>query len=127
MPFVRTPAVLRLATAAARPLARGPAAAGRRRPFHATARAPVAVGDRLPDVELMETSPGNKVNLAHELARGKALIVGVPAAFSAYFCSSLPLFKTPPPGRRCGTSADKLCHRPGPACSESHIPGYISS
>jgi len=47
------------------------------------------------DVELMESSPGNKVNLSKELAgKPKGLIIGVPAAFS-------------------------------PACSSSHIPGYI--
>jgi 2-Cys peroxiredoxin 5 len=90
MPLARA-ATLRLAAAAARPLARGPAAASAVRPFHATARAPVSVGDRLPDVELMETSPGTKVNLARELARGKALIVGVPAAFSAFFSSPEPM------------------------------------
>ena len=54
-------------------------------PFHATARANVKVGDSLPDLEvLMESSPGSKVNLAKELGpgSGKAVIVGVPAAFS---------------------------------------------
>ncbi|PSN64436.1 AhpC/TSA family protein [Corynespora cassiicola Philippines] len=66
-----------------------------RRLFHASAPAWVKVGDRLPDVDLMEGSPGNKVNLAKEL-KGKGLIIGVPAAYS-------------------------------PACSESHIPGYINS
>jgi 2-Cys peroxiredoxin 5 len=74
------PAALRLAAQAAR----RPAAAASRRAFHATARSKVAVGSRLPDVDLMETSPGNKVNLARELAHGKALIVGVPAAFSSF-------------------------------------------
>ncbi|KAF2268475.1 AhpC/TSA family protein [Lojkania enalia] len=64
-------------------------------PFHASAPARVNVGDRIPDVDLHEGSPGNKVNLAKQLT-GKGLIIGVPAAFS-------------------------------PACSESHIPGYINS
>ncbi|KAF2649400.1 AhpC/TSA family protein [Lophiostoma macrostomum CBS 122681] len=41
----------------------------------------VAVGDRIPNVELMEGSPGNKVNIAKEL-EGKGLVIGVPAAFS---------------------------------------------
>jgi 2-Cys peroxiredoxin 5 len=41
----------------------------------------VAVGDPLPDVDLVENSPGHKVNLRKEL-RGKGLIIGVPAAFS---------------------------------------------
>lgn len=49
--------------------------------FHSSARALVKVGDSIPDVDLMEGSPGNKVNLAKEL-KGKGVIVGVPAAFS---------------------------------------------
>ncbi|KAL2355167.1 hypothetical protein BJ546DRAFT_676428 [Cryomyces antarcticus] len=49
--------------------------------FHSTSRAFVKTGDSVPDVELMENSPGNKVNLAKEL-KGKGLIIGVPAAFS---------------------------------------------
>ncbi|KAK4548836.1 hypothetical protein LTR36_008609 [Oleoguttula mirabilis] len=49
--------------------------------FHATARPLVKVGDAVPDVELMENSPGNKVSIAQEL-KGKGLIIGVPAAFS---------------------------------------------
>lgn len=39
------------------------------------------VGDALPNVELMENSPGNKVNLSQEL-KGKGVVIGVPAAFS---------------------------------------------
>src|ERR1700761_7175423 len=50
--------------------------------FHNTARAMVQVGDSVPSVELMEGSPGNKVNLATELASGNGLIIGVPAAYS---------------------------------------------
>lgn len=42
----------------------------------------VKVGDKIPDVDLNESSPGDKVNLAKELATGKGLIIGVPAAFS---------------------------------------------
>lgn len=45
--------------------------------FHASAPAFVKVGDKLPDVELVEGSPGNKVNLAKELT-GKGVIVGEP-------------------------------------------------
>jgi len=63
--------------------------------FHSsTRRAFVKVGDAIPSVELVEKSPGNKVNLKDEI-KGRALIIGVPAAFS-------------------------------PACSNSHIPGYIN-
>ena len=49
--------------------------------FHASRPAWVAVGSALPDVDLVEHSPGNKVNLFNEI-KGKALIIGVPAAFS---------------------------------------------
>lgn len=50
--------------------------------FHATRPAFVKVGDRVPDLDLVESSPGNKVNLSKELTSGKGLIIGVPAAFS---------------------------------------------
>ncbi|KAL8732919.1 MAG: hypothetical protein Q9181_003786 [Wetmoreana brouardii] len=52
-----------------------------RRTFTTTSPAFVGVGDRIPDIELVEGSPGNKVNLAKEL-KGKGVIIGVPAAFS---------------------------------------------
>jgi len=52
------------------------------RSFHSSARAFIKVGDKLPDLNvLVENSPGNKVNLS-EFTTGKALIIGVPAAFS---------------------------------------------
>ncbi|OCK82004.1 Redoxin [Lepidopterella palustris CBS 459.81] len=63
--------------------------------FHSSAPVFVKIGDSIPDVKLMENSPGNTVSLAKEL-KGKGVIIGVPAAYS-------------------------------PACSESHIPGYINS
>lgn len=44
----------------------------------------VKVGDSIPSVDLVEGSPGDKVNLSKELASGKGLIIGVPAAFSKY-------------------------------------------
>lgn len=43
--------------------------------FHSSAPAFVKVGDKIPDVELMEGSPGNKVSIAEEL-KGKGLIIG---------------------------------------------------
>jgi 2-Cys peroxiredoxin 5 len=49
-------------------------AAGRRL-FHASAPAFVSVGDKLPAVDLVEGSPGNKVNLTKELT-GKGVIIG---------------------------------------------------
>ncbi|KAI0534752.1 AhpC/TSA family protein [Xylaria digitata] len=50
------------------------------RQFHATPRAFVQVGDAVPDIDLHEDSPANKVNLAKEF--GSGVIIGVPAAFS---------------------------------------------
>ncbi len=52
------------------------------RAFHSSSRAFIKVGDKLPNPDvLVESSPGNKVNLS-ETIKGKALIIGVPAAFS---------------------------------------------
>ena len=56
---------------AARALFAGPL----RSHFHSTSRAFVRVGDKIPDVELMENSPGNKISLAREL-KGKGVIIG---------------------------------------------------
>ncbi|KAF8849106.1 Redoxin [Acephala macrosclerotiorum] len=42
----------------------------------------VKAGDSIPNVELFEKEPGNKVNLAEEFGSGNGLIIGVPAAFS---------------------------------------------
>ncbi|KAF2772534.1 Redoxin [Teratosphaeria nubilosa] len=52
------------------------------RAFHLSPRCFVEVGDAVPDIELREDSPGNKVSIAKEAAKGKGLIIGVPAAFS---------------------------------------------
>lgn len=49
--------------------------------FHSSRPNFVKVGDAIPSIELMETSPGSKVNLAKELS-GKGVIIGVPGAFS---------------------------------------------
>jgi 2-Cys peroxiredoxin 5 len=58
------------------------------RAFHSSSRAFIKVGDKIPNLEvLVEGSPANKVNL-REAAKGKALIIGVPAAFSK-FCPFL--------------------------------------
>lgn len=56
------------------------------RSFHASAPIMVKVGDSIPDIELMEDSPGNKVSIAKSLT-GKGLIIGVPAAFSKILVS----------------------------------------
>ncbi|KIW27941.1 uncharacterized protein PV07_07636 [Cladophialophora immunda] len=52
------------------------------RPFSSTSAIMVKQGDSIPNIDLYEDSPGNKVNLAKELSSGKGLIIGVPAAFS---------------------------------------------
>lgn len=53
------------------------------RTFHSSPRALVKVGDAIPDLNVLaEGSPGNKINMAEEVRGGKALIIGVPAAFS---------------------------------------------
>lgn len=70
-----TTALRRLALNASRPT----------RAFHSSARAFIKVGDKLPNLDvLVENSPGNKVNLIEQIKSGKALIIGVPAAFSKY-------------------------------------------
>ncbi|EGV62875.1 peroxiredoxin Ahp1 [Yamadazyma tenuis] len=42
----------------------------------------VKVGDKIPQIPLALESPGNQFVLANEIKSGKALIVGVPGAFS---------------------------------------------
>ncbi|MCJ1331540.1 hypothetical protein MMC10_008231 [Thelotrema lepadinum] len=66
-----------------RPLSRTSTAI-RSRSFHSSSPRFVKVGDRLPNLAeaLVESSPGNKVNLAEELGSGKSIVIGVPAAFS---------------------------------------------
>lgn len=75
-----------------------------RRLFSTTSPAFVNRGDAIPDLDLVEGSPGNKVNLAKEL-KGKGLIIGVPAAFSTY------IFKIPGPGRQ-GRVHPSTCVKP---------------
>ncbi|KAI1183504.1 Redoxin [Nemania serpens] len=87
--FRRMPMAMRGVTA--------PAAAAAPRQFHSSPRVFVKVGDAIPDVELQEESPANKVNLAKEFGTGvdKGVIIGVPAAFSG-------------------------------SCSQKHVPSYIN-
>ncbi|CAF9914325.1 MAG: hypothetical protein GOMPHAMPRED_008131 [Gomphillus americanus] len=42
----------------------------------------VKVGDSIPSVPVTISKPDNKVDLSQELASGKGVIIGVPAAFS---------------------------------------------
>lgn len=74
-----------------------PRAFGAARSFQSSARFNVKVGDAIPNIELVESSPGNKVNIAKEL-QGKGIIVGVPAAFSTSpMVPVAPGFPSPPP------------------------------
>ena len=57
--------------------------------FTTSLRYNVKVGDAIPSVELMEGSPGNKVDLSKELADTKGLIIGVPAAYSTFLLETL--------------------------------------
>lgn len=67
-----------------------------RRTFLTTRPAFIKAGDSIPPNELMENTPGTKVNLAEEIKnKGDALIIGVPAAFSG-------------------------------SCSSTHVPSYIN-
>ncbi|SGZ51943.1 CIC11C00000002941 [Sungouiella intermedia] len=50
--------------------------------FSGSAARFVAVGDKIPSATLFEGSPGNDVNLAEDAASGKAVVIGVPGAFS---------------------------------------------
>ncbi|EFE41588.1 hypothetical protein TRV_03687 [Trichophyton verrucosum HKI 0517] len=53
------------------------------RAFHSSRPLAVSQGDSIPDLDVLtENSPGNKVNLASELASGKGVIVGTPGAFT---------------------------------------------
>jgi 2-Cys peroxiredoxin 5 len=88
-----------------------------RRLFHASAPAFVKVGDKLPNVELMENSPGNKVNIANELKTGKGLIIGK-------LIGPLLQLSTTKTNWTLWTGVPAAY---SPACSENHIPGYINS
>lgn len=56
------------------------------RTFHSTRPAFVKAGDSIPNLDLTEGSPANKVNLAEEFSSSNGLIIGVPGAFSTYMC-----------------------------------------
>lgn len=47
-----------------------------------TAVLQVQVGDSVPNVELWEDNPRNKINIKDELASGNNLVIGIPAAYS---------------------------------------------
>lgn len=99
--------------------------------FHPTLATMVKVGDPIPSVELMEASPGDKVDLSKEL-KGKGLIIGVPAAFSKLPAHNSS-YVTPRQvtslccTRRDTCSASLADSRPGPSCSATHVPGYTNS
>jgi hypothetical protein len=72
------PLILKIAMFALRRLSHAPARrlAATTAAFHSSAPAFVKLGDRIPNVDLMEGSPGNKVKIADELAKGRSLIIG---------------------------------------------------
>jgi hypothetical protein len=76
-----SPALTMFSIARRLPLTRPVAGA---RLFHASAPAFVKVGDKLPNVDLVEGSPGNKVNLAKELT-GKGVIIGMSRVSNSKF------------------------------------------
>ena len=106
---------------AARQLSLARPIAGRRL-FYATAPTLVKVGDKLPNVELMENSPGNKVNIAEELKSGKGLIIGKPLVDADHVqdCNLIDRL-----ANQISYSGVPAAY--SPACSENHIPGYINS
>ena len=102
----------------------------------------VKAGDSIPDIELTEGNPGNKVNLSKEL--GSGLIIGVPAAFSkcpansrlvalsfvqpqqqSYSDQSV-LALLPSVLRLLKSAVPLLTNILGPTCSDSHVPSYIT-
>ena len=84
-----------------------------RRLFHASSPAYVKVGDKLPDVDLVEGSPGNKVNLAKELT-GKGVIVGEPNTAPISISKTRPSDRS----RRCPSRVFPLVF--GKPCTRLH-------
>ena len=72
--------------------------------------APVAVGDKLPNVTLFEDSPGGKVELGSLCAGKKVVMFGVPGAFTPG-CS-----KTHLPGKISTSLALSLLFTPQATC-----------
>ncbi|KAK9333342.1 Redoxin-domain-containing protein [Lipomyces starkeyi] len=66
----------------ARNAIRSPAARPSCRMFHATGTAKVMAGDKVPNVPLYGSSPGDEVDLAALTKKGKSILVFVPGAFS---------------------------------------------
>ncbi|MCJ1334654.1 hypothetical protein MMC10_011366 [Thelotrema lepadinum] len=63
----------------------------------------VKAGDSIPSVELSVGAPDKKVKLSDELATGKGLIIGVPAAFSPTCSDShIPGYVTSPKTKDAG-------------------------
>ncbi|RKF63629.1 Peroxiredoxin-5, mitochondrial [Erysiphe neolycopersici] len=53
------------------------------RSFNSSQNLLIKIGERIPDTNvLVEDSPGNKVNLRETIGDSKALVIGIPAAFS---------------------------------------------
>lgn len=98
------------------------------RALHSSRPLAVSQGDSIPDLDVLtENSPGNKVNLASELAKGKGVIVGTPGAFSVFSLLST-LFSLPSIYPLCILLS--YCHTDNitaaPGCSLSHVPGFLN-
>jgi len=50
--------------------------------FHTSRPSRLVLGEKLPPHSLMEKSPSDRIDLQKELASGKSIIIGTPAAFS---------------------------------------------
>ena len=84
----------------------------------------VKVGDSIPNIDLVEGKPDVKVNLSQEL--GSGLIIGVPAAFSTLDALSYVHTHHLTPEPESYQLDIILIALTGPACSDTHIPGYIA-
>ena len=90
-----------------------PSTTNKARLLSSTSAIMIKAGDTIPEVTLVEDSPGNIVELHKEIGTGNALIVGVPAAFSMVLLA-------------ISTVTLILTEISGPSCSNSHVPGYIN-
>jgi 2-Cys peroxiredoxin 5 len=85
------------------------------RAFHQSCARLIKAGDAFPDITVMEDSPGNKLSLAQVLKKQpQALVIGVPAGLSHSTCHI-----------SYSRAEDGVAF--SPACSSTHIPGYVAA
>ena len=106
----------------------------------------VKVGDSIPNVDLVEASPSDKVNLSKELASGYGNIGAISSKSNAnsetcvakvsslaYLQPSvrIPLQHLGVPAWNARQLPNHKTRtdppQPGPSCSATHIPGYVSN